>query len=115
MHKIGAFPFLFAGFFAIAATGALTAGAAESQEKAEPAYPLKPIRIISPLAPGGSADAIARMVGEALADAFGQPVVVDTQVSKHCACLWKIVPSEVLRFFETNFLPMTERILTRTA
>lgn len=77
MHKIGTF--LFAGVFAIGAASALTAGAAESQEKAERAYPTKPIRIISPLAPGGSADAIARMVGETLADAFGQPVVIDNR------------------------------------
>jgi tripartite-type tricarboxylate transporter receptor subunit TctC len=70
---------LLAGFLAIGATGALAAGAAESQEKADPAYPAKPIRIISPLAAGGSADAIARMVGESLAEAFGQPVVVDNR------------------------------------
>ena len=75
--KIGTF--LFAVLVAISAASALTAGAAEPREKAEPAYPSKPIRIISPLAPGGSADAIARMVGEALADAFGQAVGVDNR------------------------------------
>ena len=42
-------------------------------------YPSRPIRIILPLSAGGSADAITRMVGEILSDAFGQTVVVDNR------------------------------------
>ncbi len=42
-------------------------------------YPTKPIRIVSPLAAGGSADALTRMIGEALSEALGQPVVVDNR------------------------------------
>ena len=54
-------------------------GAADVQKSAEPPYPAKPIRIISPLASGGSGDALARMVGETLADTLGQPVVIDNR------------------------------------
>jgi tripartite-type tricarboxylate transporter receptor subunit TctC len=42
-------------------------------------YPQKAIRIVLPLSAGGSADAIARMVGDIFAGAFAQPVVVDNR------------------------------------
>ena len=43
------------------------------------AFPDKPIRIVVPSSPGGSADAIARIVGERLGAALGQPVVIDNK------------------------------------
>jgi len=61
---------------AVAATLPFAAIAADA---ARAGYPAKPIRIVSPLAAGGSADALTRMVGEALSDALGQPVVVDNR------------------------------------
>ena len=42
-------------------------------------YPVKPIRVLVGFAPGGSADIIARAVGQKLADAFKQPVVIDNR------------------------------------
>jgi tripartite-type tricarboxylate transporter receptor subunit TctC len=50
------------------ALAAATAGAA---------YPDRPIRIIVPYPPGGLTDAVARQVGNALADRVKQPVVIE--------------------------------------
>ncbi|HVQ69423.1 MAG TPA: tripartite tricarboxylate transporter substrate binding protein [Bradyrhizobium sp.] len=43
---------------------------------AQTTYPNKPINIIVPFAPGGSTDVLARRLGDKLAAAWGQPVVV---------------------------------------
>jgi tripartite-type tricarboxylate transporter receptor subunit TctC len=44
-----------------------------------PAYPTKPIRLIIPFPPGGAVDAIGRIVGQRLAEKFGQSVVFDNR------------------------------------
>jgi tripartite-type tricarboxylate transporter receptor subunit TctC len=44
-----------------------------------PEYPGRPIRIVVPQGAGGSTDLTARVVGQRLADVFGQPVVVDNR------------------------------------
>ena len=42
-------------------------------------FPVKPIRWIVPFAPGGSADALARTVQPAFAEAFGQQLLIDNR------------------------------------
>lgn len=44
-----------------------------------PGYPSKPIRLIVPSLPGSPPDLVARILGERLAAALGQPVVVDNR------------------------------------
>ena len=46
---------------------------------AQQTYPAKPIRFISPYAPGGATDVIARLVGQKLGEAWGIPVVVENR------------------------------------
>lgn len=61
---------------ALAAIGASTlAFQAQAQER----YPSRPLTMVVPFAAGNVTDAIARMLGERLATALGQPVVIDNK------------------------------------
>ena len=60
--------------FACIALACLAAPLAAAQS-----YPSKPVRLISPYPPGGGTDAAARIIAQALSDALGQQVVVDTR------------------------------------
>ncbi|MEO8081184.1 MAG: tripartite tricarboxylate transporter substrate binding protein [Caldimonas sp.] len=51
------------------------AGAAHAQA----AWPSKQVRMIVPFSPGGSTDVVARMVGQRLAEVWGQSVVVENR------------------------------------
>jgi tripartite-type tricarboxylate transporter receptor subunit TctC len=46
---------------------------------AEIAYPVKPIRLIVPFPPGGSADPLARALGNWFSEKFGVPVIADNR------------------------------------
>src|SRR5262245_65031037 len=66
---------------AMAALAAVAACAAAPTALAQGAatYPSKPIRVIVPFTPGSATDVMARIVGERLNTAWGQPVVVDNR------------------------------------
>src|SRR5918911_315936 len=42
-------------------------------------WPVKPLKLVTPFPPGGSADVIARLIGQRLAENLGQPVVIDNR------------------------------------
>jgi tripartite-type tricarboxylate transporter receptor subunit TctC len=46
---------------------------------AQPGYPTRPLRIIVPWPPGGANDVMARIAGEHLQRAWGQPVVIENR------------------------------------
>ena len=64
------------GLTAIAATVALSLGTLQAKAQA---YPTRSIKIVVPATPGGAIDVIARMVGDKLTAAMGQPVVIENK------------------------------------
>ena len=56
----------------------LASPAAHAQQSAS-AYPTKPLRFVVGLAPGGATDIVARLIGQKLHEALGQPVIVDNR------------------------------------
>jgi tripartite-type tricarboxylate transporter receptor subunit TctC len=66
----------FGGLLAAAAVAGLSAAAAAT---AADAYPAKPIRMIVPFPPGGLSDGLARIIGQHLAQEWGQQTVVDNR------------------------------------
>jgi tripartite-type tricarboxylate transporter receptor subunit TctC len=60
---------------AIAFALSFTAAAVHAQEK----YPTKPIRVLTPFAPGGGSDILARLIAPHIYEAFGQPIIVDNR------------------------------------
>ena len=55
------------------------AAALAGSATAQTTYPIKPIRMVSPYAAGGGSDTLARILGQKLFEAWGQPVVVDNR------------------------------------
>jgi tripartite-type tricarboxylate transporter receptor subunit TctC len=65
------------GFWCLLITALVPA--AQAQDRAQDAYPGKAITLVVPVPPGGAADFIARLIGQKLSEAVGQPVVVSNQ------------------------------------
>ena len=57
----------------------ITGGIAHAADAPVPAFPVKAVRIIVPFAAGGGTDLIARALGQRLAEAWGQQVVIDNR------------------------------------
>ena len=74
IHPLHLLRSLTRAFIAFAALSLTAADAAQT-------FPTKPIRIIVPNAAGGAADITARTVGQKLAEAFGQPVIIENKPS----------------------------------
>jgi tripartite-type tricarboxylate transporter receptor subunit TctC len=53
--------------------------AAPVAARAQSDFPNRPIRIVVPLAPGGTADLLPRLVGEKLTLRWGQPVIIENK------------------------------------
>jgi tripartite-type tricarboxylate transporter receptor subunit TctC len=64
----------FSASLAFLTFAAVVFGSAAAQD-----YPARPIRILIPFPAGGAADTIGRTIGEPLAAALGQPVVIDNR------------------------------------
>lgn len=60
--------------FAMVALVLLCAASTHAQD-----YPVKPIRFLVPFPPGGATDAFARIMGQKMADTWGQQVVIDNR------------------------------------
>ena len=46
---------------------------------AQQKYPVKPIRVLTPFAPGGGTDILARLIGPQVTETFGQPIIVENR------------------------------------
>ncbi len=65
--------------FMLAALAPVAQAQGQAPAQAPDGYPNKVITLVVPVPPGGAADFIARLVGQKLSDALGQPVVVSNR------------------------------------
>ena len=64
---------------AVALAASACAGLWSMQSLFAQNYPVKPVRLIVPWTPGGTADILARLMGQRLTESFGQQVIVDNR------------------------------------
>ncbi|HUP93627.1 MAG TPA: tripartite tricarboxylate transporter substrate binding protein [Burkholderiales bacterium] len=85
---------------------ALTCGLAAAQP-----YPSKPIRVIVPSQAGGGADIVARVIGQKLAEAWGQQVVIDNRIGAIGAEIAaRALPDGYTIMFTTSALAVRESL-----
>ena len=77
-------------------------------------YPSKSIRIIVPFTPGSATDVMARIVGERLNTAWGQPVIVENKPGaggtigiRDTARVLHVSPTTVIKELKKRNLPPT--------
>ena len=63
----------------IIATGMFAASAHGVASAAQAAYPTRPIRIVVAYTPAGTTDILARIIGQKMNEAWGQPVIIDNR------------------------------------
>src|SRR5689334_8613132 len=63
----------------LGAAGLAAALPAVARAQSADAWPSRPITYVVPFTPGGSTDVIGRLIAQKLAEALGQPVVVDNK------------------------------------
>jgi tripartite-type tricarboxylate transporter receptor subunit TctC len=61
------------------AAGAAVAGAGLAPAAMAQSFPSRPIKLIVPFPPGGTADIQARLIGQHMAQALGQPIVIESK------------------------------------
>ena len=64
---------------ALALSSAVHDVLAQASKDGAASYPSRPIRLIVPVAPGGSSDGMARILGQKLTDSWNQQVLVDNR------------------------------------
>lgn len=72
-------PLVSAGRYAIVLVLTLSLSLVGGSSARTESYPDRPVKIIVPFAPGGTADAIPRLVGEWLSRKWGHPVIVENR------------------------------------
>ncbi|MDB5851684.1 MAG: hypothetical protein JWP29_5436 [Rhodoferax sp.] len=73
------FRFATGGFAAACAATLSAVFLAAPQAQAQPAFPSKVIKVIVPVAPGGGADMVARMVTERMSQSLGTTIIIDNK------------------------------------
>ncbi|PZO20437.1 MAG: tripartite tricarboxylate transporter substrate binding protein [Burkholderiales bacterium] len=73
----------------LGASALVTAFPARSQDAAR--YPERPIRLVIPTSPGGTMDAMARLIAEHLSASWKQPVLVDNRPGGNGAIAYSMV------------------------
>jgi len=82
------------------------------------AYPLRPIRLIVPATPGAPPDIVARVIGEKMSAALGQPVIVDNRAGAGGAIALEtlakaLADGHTLGVIGMPFIAVTPRLVSR--